>query len=143
MLLMMSSKPMEKNVLPALLFSILLLPLLLFPSCSSAPEDVFHDDLTLVLVRQAVHLAVPTRPIAEMERIFNHAQTGPLQRAMNAQQRLYAAVLFTVFRERFQVKPPPATTTTVELRGKVVVVVVVVASIINDRSVLLTILITL
>lgn len=117
-------------------------PLFNFFSITHTVEDIFRDqgyirEIAVGLQRQQIF-----RPTVEAVRAL-YEPGSALQQAMNTAPPLYAAVLFTVFRERFQVKPPPATTTTVELRGKVVVVVVVVASIINDRSVLLTILITL
>lgn len=70
----------------------LLLLLLLF----SPVQPVFQDEATLEVVQRAL-----PDPQAELERIFAvHApHPGPLWRAMNAQHRLYAAVLFAAFEE--------------------------------------------
>ena len=70
----------------------LLLLLLLF----SPVQPVFQDKATLEVVQRAL-----PNPQAELERIFAvHAfHSGPLWRAMNAQHRLYAAVLFSAFEE--------------------------------------------
>ena len=80
--------------------------LLLFSFALS--QDVFDDRRLLQIARQTLNLQPDggQQSQAEVERIFAHhppdpAPAGPLQRAMNAQPALYAALLFTVFREYF------------------------------------------
>ena len=70
----------------------LLLLLLLF----SPVQPVFQDEATLEVVQRAL-----PNLLAELERIFavQAPHPGPLWRAMNAQHRLYAAVLFSAFEE--------------------------------------------
>ncbi|KAH9404971.1 hypothetical protein TYRP_000805, partial [Tyrophagus putrescentiae] len=59
-------------------------------------QPVFQDEATLEVVQRAL-----PNPLAELERIFavQAPHPGPLWRAMNAQHRLYAAVLFSAFEE--------------------------------------------
>ena len=76
--------------------------LLFFCSCIPPPpataQSVFHDENTLQVVQEwlvELHLlGFDSRP--EVERIFAYPD-GPLQAAMSAQPRIYAALLFTVF----------------------------------------------
>ena len=80
------------------LFFLLLLFCSCFPPPPAAAQSVFHDENTLQVVQE---LLVELHPLGfdprpEVERIFAYPD-GPLQAAMSAQPRIYAALLFTVF----------------------------------------------
>ncbi len=87
---------------------VLLLPLLLF-SFVLSQQDFFGDLQILHTVRDTLNRQPNDDgqlSQAEVMRIFSHhppdpAPAGPLQRAINAQPALYAALLFTVFRGYF------------------------------------------